>query len=363
MTRAEVLVVGEALVDVVHRADGQVDETPGGSPANVALALGRLGIEPRLLTQLGDDARGDRIRHWLEESGVEVMAAPAVRTATATAHLDANGSARYAFDIGWDLDAVAVGDRYAPPALAHAGSIATFLEPGAAKVRQLLTDLRETSLITYDPNIRPSLLGARSGARRQAETFIALSDLVKASDEDLAWLYPGLGPLDAARSWVAAGAAVVVVTLGQHGAVTVTSDRETRIAGHPAEVVDTVGAGDTFMAALIAGLVDLGYRGSEARERLRRIDADTLRSLLTLSAHAAAITVSRPGADPPRRDELPGPPSSSVSGADTPDVGPNPPKRPTGGVSAPVQAAAGEAQADAESRSLTSSRSVTASAS
>ncbi|WP_406248476.1 carbohydrate kinase [Microbacterium sp. M] len=305
MTRAEVLVVGEALVDVVHRADGQVDETPGGSPANVALALGRLGVGPRLLTHLGDDARGDRIRRWLEDSGVEVTSVPAVRTATATAHLDVNGSARYAFDIGWDVDPDAARDRSAPPALVHAGSIATFLEPGAEKVRRMLTDLRETSLLTYDPNIRPSLLGARSGARRQSESFITLSDLVKASDEDLAWLYPGAGPLDTARSWVAAGAAVVVVTLGPYGAVAVTADVEARIAGHPTEVVDTVGAGDTFMAALIAGLVDRGYQGAEARERLRRVDADTLRSLLTLGAHAAAITVSRPGADPPRRDELP----------------------------------------------------------
>ena len=304
MNPADVLVIGEALVDIVHRSDGRVDETPGGSPANVALALGRLGVTTRLLTQLGHDAHGDRIRRWLADSGVEVSAAAASQTATATAHIDATGSADYTFDIGWDMDADAVGGRTEPPALAHAGSIAAVLDPGAETVRRIIAELRETSLITFDPNIRPSLLAERSDARRRTESFVSLADVVKASDEDLAWLYPGVGPLDAARSWASMGPGVVVVTLGSRGAVAVTAQGLARIPGLSVDVVDTVGAGDTFMAALIAGLIDLGYRGSSARKRLHGTDEDSLRSLLSLSAQAAAVTVSRPGADPPRRDEL-----------------------------------------------------------
>lgn len=235
-----VLVIGEALVDVVHRGDGSIDESPGGSPANVALALGRLGDTAHFLTQLGDDAHGEQVREWLAAAGVRVTSSATTRTATATARLDDSGSARYEFDISWSLaEAASAGtDRVG---VVHTGSIAALMAPGAAAVRTLLTEMRETSLITYDPNVRPALLPDHRRAVADVESFVALADVVKASDEDLAWLYPGIDPLDVARSWLQRGAAVIVVTRGTSGAFAVTRHEVTHVSGRQVKVVDTVG--------------------------------------------------------------------------------------------------------------------------
>jgi fructokinase len=298
-----VLVIGEALVDVVHRGDGRIDESPGGSPANVALALGRLGDTAYFLTQLGDDAHGEQVREWLTTAGVRVTSSATTRTATATARLDDSGSARYEFDISWSLAeaASACTDRVG---VVHTGSIAALMAPGAAAVRTLLTEMRETSLITYDPNVRPALLPDHRRAVADVESFVALADVVKASDEDLAWLYSDVDPLDVARSWLERGPSVIVVTEGASGAFAVTRDGVTHVPGRQVEVVDTVGAGDTFMSALIHGLLDLGLDSAESRMKLRRLDGDSLAGLLRFSARAAAVTVSRPGADPPLLGEL-----------------------------------------------------------
>jgi len=301
VTSASILVVGESLVDVFLRADGGVDEAPGGSPANVALALGRLGHSPRLLTRLADDERGTSVLAWLEASGVEVTAVSAPRTATATARLDATGAASYEFDLEWDLAGADAGSA----GIVHTGSIAALMQPGASDVARVLDELHESALVTYDPNIRPALLGDASLVREQVEAIVAKADLVKASDEDLLWMYPGQVPLDVARSWLATGPAVVVMTVGEGGAMAISRSGLLVVDAQRVDVVDTVGAGDTFMGALIDGLVREGYRDASARTRLRDIRAEELRSILQFAAFAAAITVSRPGADPPRRDELP----------------------------------------------------------
>jgi len=298
---AAVLVVGEALVDIVCRADGSVDESPGGSPANVALALGRLGRQPTLLTRIAPDVHGERIRAWLGAARVDVVAAAAERTATATATLDPGGSATYEFDLDWALPGLD-----APPAasVVHTGSIAALLEPGAADVAQLVRSLRTTALVTYDPNVRPSLLPDHADACARVEAWVALADVVKASDQDLGWLYPGNDPVAAAQVWLESGPAVVVVTLGEGGAVAVARTGVARVTAPRVNVVDTVGAGDTFMAALIDGLVRSGRVGAGAREALYEIGSVELGVLLQNAARAAAVTVSRPGADPPWRREL-----------------------------------------------------------
>ncbi|WP_369371399.1 carbohydrate kinase [Promicromonospora sp. Populi] len=251
---AHVLAVGEALVDGVHRPDGSSAELPGGSVANVALTLGRLGREVRLATWLGRDARGDLVRDWLAESGVALVEGSdgAERTSTAVATLDDGGSASYEFDLTWQVPAAAAAG--AETLAVHAGSIAAMLEPGAAEVSMLLDGARSTSTITYDPNARPAIMGPAEEVRPRVEALVQLSDVVKVSDEDLGWLYPGTDPLTVARDWQAGTPALVVVTLGGEGAVAVSDAGVVEVVAPRVEVVDTVEAGDSFMGALIDGL-------------------------------------------------------------------------------------------------------------
>ncbi|MFF2621400.1 carbohydrate kinase family protein [Oerskovia jenensis] len=305
-----VLVVGEALVDEVRRADGTTEEHPGGSPANVALTLGRLGREVLLATHLGRDERGERVRGWLADSGVPLTPGSdgAAATSVARAVLDGSGAATYDFAITWD---VAPGTGATDSTLAvHTGSIAAVLEPGASAVHALVLAARERATITYDPNARPSLMGTPEAALARIEPLVAAADVVKVSDEDVEWLYPGADPVEIARRWAGGvgtqqGPAIVVVTFGGQGAVAVCSAGEVRVAAPQVEVVDTVGAGDTFMGALVDGLWEQDLLGGVRREALRSIDLDTLTTVLDRCVAAAAITVSRAGANPPRREELP----------------------------------------------------------
>ncbi len=299
------LVVGEALIDVVRAADGTVDEHPGGSPANVALGLARLGREVDLLTWFGDDAHGAAIRRHLESAGVAITPGSdtAERTSVATAELDGNGAATYRFDLSWH-----VPERWASPPAAplvvHTGSIAAVLEPGGPDVARILEAHRESATLTYDPNLRPSLMPPADRTRPVVDALVALADVVKVSDEDLAWLEPGEHPLDVARRWATSGPAVVVVTRGGEGATAITAGYELDVAAPRVTVADTVGAGDSFMGGLVDGLWSAGLLGAERRTALREVDEVTLRSVLSRCAEIAAITVSRPGANPPTASEL-----------------------------------------------------------
>jgi fructokinase len=165
-----------------------------------------------------------------------------------------------------------------------------------------------SATISFDPNCRPSIITDVDYARRQTEKFVCLADVVKASDEDLAWLYPGEDPLDSARRWLSLGGsegpALVVVTRGAEGPWGVNASGEVQFAAPSVRVADTVGAGDSFMAALLSGVVDLGLDGAQNRKGLRELSADSLRDLLARAAWAAAVTVSRAGANPPTRAEL-----------------------------------------------------------
>nr|WP_123307639.1 carbohydrate kinase [Cellulomonas sp. PhB143] len=302
------LVVGEALVDVVHRADGTVDEHPGGSPANVALTLGRLGRAATLACRLGPDEHGAAVRDWLAESDVTLAPGSegAERTSVAAATLDGTGAATYEFDITWDLEA---GPLVHEGALAvHTGSIGAVLQPGGAAVLELVRGAREHATITYDPNARPSLMGRPEDVGPQIEELVRLADVVKVSDEDLEWLVPGRAPLDVAREWQRGGPALVVVTLGGDGAVAITGDggtqRETTVDAPATTVVDTVGAGDSFMGALLDGLWTEGLLGAHRRDALRAVDPVRLGRVLAGCVQVAAVTVSRAGANPPRRAEL-----------------------------------------------------------
>jgi fructokinase len=300
------LVIGEALVDVVLRRGAEPAEHPGGSPANVAIGLGRLGRRVDLLTWLADDAYGDLVREHLAASHVHVLAGDRgpERTSVARAHLDDQGAATYEFDLTWDLPGrFDEGDD--APAVVHTGSIATVLTPGAEVVARLLADRRATSTLTYDPNLRPALMGDAGTTLPVVERLVELADVVKVSDEDLAWLHPGVAPVEIARDWLRRGPALVVVTLGGEGALAVTAaGDEIALTAPPVTVADTVGAGDSFMAGLIDGLWSAGLLGADARERLHAVDRATVERVLVRCAAIAAITVSRAGANPPTSAEL-----------------------------------------------------------
>ncbi len=305
-TQERALVVGEALVDAVRRPDGTHDEFPGGSPANVALGLARLGRDVDLLTWLGLDVHGDLVRRHLSRSGVGVLTGdrtPA-RTPIATAHLDDAGVATYEFDLEWDLPAT--WDEPDGDALVvHTGSIAAVLTPGGPKVADLLESRRAVSTITYDPNLRPALMGDPVDVRPVVERLVRAADVVKVSDEDLAWLLPGVAPAEVAEQWARSGPALVVVTHGGEGAFAVTAAGARLTVPAPrVTVADTVGAGDSFMGGLIDGLWSAGLLGAERRDALHDVDAGTVESILTRCARIAAITVSRPGANPPSSAEL-----------------------------------------------------------
>ena len=297
------VVLGEALTDIVVEPGGS-REHPGGSPMNVSLGLARLGVPVTFGTQLGDDSRGDAIREHLTSSGVTIVPdpAPGSTTSTAAVELDADGVARYQFDVEFVLDV--------EPSLAdvathvHFGSIGAFLQPGAGRVEQIARAARPHATISYDPNIRPQFLGTREEAIVHVERHLSLSDIVKASDEDLEWLYPGVDPEEVIRGWLARGPALVVVTRGSHDTLAVTASGVTAVPARRVEVVDTIGAGDAFMSGLIGGLLRAGLHGADARPALHAIEAETLSEVLDLATSCAAFAVGRSGAQPPRATEV-----------------------------------------------------------
>lgn len=295
-TEADVVVVGEALVDIVVSSQGTV-EYPGGSPANVAYGLGRLGVPTTLLTSIGDDNHGAAIERHLASAGVELLTRTGRRgrTATATATLAADGSAHYDFDIQWDLPAIAPAPQ---PKILHTGSIATFLEPGAAAVRALLEQVHQQCLVTYDPNVRPALVGSQAGARMTFEELIPFTDVVKLSDEDAHWLYPKQSLEDTSQRILDLGAGLVVVTKGSEGSMLSTTGTRVLVPSVESTVADTIGAGDSYMSALIYGLLVSGVSVADG------FTPEALESLGRRATKAAAITVRRAGANPPTSDEL-----------------------------------------------------------
>ncbi|VEG29745.1 carbohydrate kinase family protein [Actinomyces howellii] len=305
------LVIGEALVDVVIHPGQTPRDIPGGSPANVALGLSRLGREAWLDCWIGTDPRGLAVRSHLEASGVRLTPGSdgADRTSTAEATIGEDRAATYLFDLDWNPPYPSPVEGNEAPLLVHTGSIAAILEPGATTVERVLTDFRPTSTICYDPNARPQLMGTPESARATVERLIALSDLVKCSDEDIAWLYGEQADVEEVlRGWLASGPAVVVVTRGKHGALALTSSGlRLEVPASPDVVVaDTVGAGDSFMGGLEDGLWSEGLVGADRREALHAIDAETLERVVRHAAAVADITVSRAGANPPTRAELEG---------------------------------------------------------
>ncbi|MBA8991005.1 fructokinase [Curtobacterium pusillum] len=296
-----IAVAGESLVDIVH--DGATREIPGGSPANVALGLARLGTPVEFATWLGDDAHGLRIADHLQASGVRLVPGVfgATRTSVAIVRLAQDGQPTYEFGIEWDLPEVQQTPRWL-----HVGSIGAFLQPGASKVLALVRRTAAAAgTVSFDPNIRPALLGDAAGVRAWFEQLAASANVVKLSDEDAAWLYPGFSTDAVLDRLLEVGVELAVITTGAAGSVLATALERVPVPSERVDVVDTVGAGDTYMATLI-------WQLRSHRAALGSIDGSALAELGRVSARAAAITVSRRGADLPTADDL-----LSVAGEDS----------------------------------------------
>lgn len=304
-----VLVIGEVLIDVVRSPDGTWTEHVGGSPANVATGLARLRHQTDFATTFGRDARGADCLAHMKAHGVEVL--PSSRTgdptSVADATIDETGAATYRFDLHWNLQRVPLRSGVGH---LHTGSIAATETPGASMVLSTLVEARPDATISYDPNARPSIMGDPDAVRGHMEAIIALSDLVKASDDDVGWLYPGRTVEDVLEHWHTLGASFTVVTLGSEGVVYRAPSngevcRASALVADASSVVDTVGAGDSFMAGLVSGLLDAGLLGSvEARSALAEATADEVRPAVERALTTSAVTVRHHGAYSPTRHEL-----------------------------------------------------------
>jgi fructokinase len=302
-TQATALVLGEALIDIVKRGSHE-NEHAGGSPMNVAVGLGRLGLPTTLDTWIGRDERGALIRKHCADSGVHLVPGSdqAAKTSTALATVDDAGQAQYTFDLAWELPPV---PKWLHPTVIHTGSIAAVLEPGGSSVLDAVRAGAEHATITYDPNARPQIMGARDGASLRIQELVSLADVVKVSDQDMAYIYPDGELLEEAANWLEAGPGLVIVTRGEQGAVGITaSGHWVEVPPHSAVVVDTVGAGDSFMSGLIWALAELDLLGAAKRDALRAISEAQLRHVMEQASRVAAITVSRAGANPPWLREL-----------------------------------------------------------
>ncbi len=301
-------------MDLVGDADSRVlTACPGGSPANVAVGLARLGVPTSLFARLGPDRFGRELRAHLADNGVSDrdLTDAAEPTSLAVATVAADGAARYDFWVtgtaDWQWRPGELPARLPDDVVAlHAGSLASWTPPGADEIEALTRRERGRGRVTlcFDPNCRPALIPDRDAHRKLVERQVALAHVVKVSEEDLAWLCPGEPYADVAERWQALGPELVVVTRGGDGAYGRCRAGVAAVPARTVAVVDTVGAGDAFTAGLLAGLRDRDLLGPARAERIGALARPALAALLAEASLVAALTAARPGADPPTRNEV-----------------------------------------------------------
>jgi fructokinase len=294
-------VCGEVLIDLLPGTPERV-AVVGGGPANTAKALARLGHEVHFIDGISTDDYGQSARAELlaDEVKLDLALTSDKPTCLAIVSLGADGGATYEFKIDgtatFDFDLKWLPDpSMHKPSVLHIGTLVTIIEPGANVLYDWALQVAEFAPIVFDPNIRPSVMGDRDLYQAAVEKWAAISSVIKVSDDDLAWLFPGQKYEDVATRWVKDGAQLVVVTRGANGSIGFTESGSEEAAGVKVDVVDTVGAGDTVGAIIVEAMVQDG---------ILSLQGDGLKNVLTRAAAAAAITCSRAGAQPPYKHEL-----------------------------------------------------------
>jgi fructokinase len=304
-----VLCCGEALIDFIKPPgeDNCYYAAPGGSPFNTAIAAARLGVPTGFYSRVSEDMFGQRLVEHLRENGVDISYVERSTDPSTLAFVDKSGT-----DVSYAFFAKGSADRSIHPSDLPAslpktiralalGSLATILEPVADTLLALIKREHRARLVSFDPNIRERMIEDRQAYLDRFYEIVRHSHVVKASDQDLAWIFPTSSIEEAASSLLARGPELVLVTQGATGSLAFTTNESVGVQAPKTDVVDTVGAGDTFHGAVLAWLhreeaLEPGIPGSLGEEDLRR--------LLAFAAKAAALTCTRSGADPPRIDEM-----------------------------------------------------------
>ena len=307
------VVVGEALIDLVPLGgNDQFQARPGGSPFNVAVGLARLGNRTALMARLADNAFGRVLRDHAAAEGIDLSSAPHAIEPTTLAVVSLDDLAQASYDFyfegtaDWQWTAAEIARLPVQTSVLHFGSIASWTEPGSVLLHDLATGARATGqvLVSYDPNVRPLLLGEPARARALVERSVGVSHVVKASTEDIEWLYPGVGSAHVGARWTELGADLVVITDGPEGAVAYRADQApVGCAGRLVDVADTVGAGDAFTSGLLSALAQ---RGLHTPARVAQLSTADLSECLAEAVLVSSLTCERSGADPPRAHPRPG---------------------------------------------------------
>jgi fructokinase len=308
---SQVLVIGEALIDVVHTPDGLVQNIVGGSPANTAVALSRLGIKTFMKSRTSLDEFGQVIRNYLETEKVDLSLGVIAKEPSTVikAFIQNDRSAKYeadligASDFCWNDKELEFGESNFT--FVHLGSLTSYVQPGASEVEKWFTNLKNKTslLLSFDPNIRHPLDGQKAtDVRERAKRLCAISHIVKASDEDFEWIYETNDFKTPAKKLINNGVGIVIITRGKNGAWAISNDKnEFEIPAQDINVIDTIGAGDTFSAAFLAQLID---KGINTLDKFKTMKIFELEEILNNSAHASGVTCSRKGANPPYRNEV-----------------------------------------------------------
>jgi fructokinase len=297
-------VCGEVLIDLIPDGSGERVPHVGGGPANTAKALARLGHVVYFIDGISSDKYGQMSRQELLDDEVKLDLALSSDKPTCLAIISIleNGGASYEFEIDgtatFDFSDSWLPDpsRYKPSVL-HIGTLVTVIQPGADVLYDWAMKVAEFAPIVFDPNVRSVVMNDRDKYLAAVERWVAISSVVKVSDDDLAWLYPDQQYADVAKRWISDGAALVVVTRGADGLAGFTADGVVEVPGVNVDVADTVGAGDTVGAIVVEAMIKKG---------ILNLTGEALKAVLNRAAIAAGITCSRKGAQPPYKNELKG---------------------------------------------------------